>query len=87
MARTYPVSIHHHLPNECLTICSDFSWQWHSMVMATTVTSSLVHLFPYNNDSQALRIVALVIFFIALTIFLFDMACMIAKAILYPIVG
>ena len=78
MERTDTVRAHHFLPDNCLTLValrSDFSWQWHSMVMATTVTSSLVHLFPYNNSSQALKIVALIVFFVALSIFVFDMVC------------
>ena len=51
---------------------------------ATAVTSSLVHLFPYHNDSQGLKIVAVVIFLMGLTVFFFNAACIIAKAILYP---
>ena len=55
--------------------------------MATAVTSTIVHLFPYHNDSPALKIVALVIFLIGLIVFVFDFVCIVAKAIMFPKVG
>ncbi|THH02100.1 hypothetical protein EW026_g720 [Hermanssonia centrifuga] len=61
-----------------------FSWQWHAVVMATAVTSSIVHLFPYHNDSLGLKIVALVVFLIGLLVFTFDLVCIVAKAYLFP---
>ncbi len=61
-----------------------FSWQWQALVTATAVTSSLVHLFPYNNNSPALKIIALVVFLIALVIFIFNLVCIVLKAVLFP---
>ncbi|KAJ3558021.1 hypothetical protein NM688_g1159 [Phlebia brevispora] len=61
-----------------------FSWQWQALVTATAVTSSIIHLFPYNNGSLALKIVALIVFLIALVIFVFDFVCIIIKGFLFP---
>ena len=61
-----------------------FSWQWDALVTATAVTSSCIHIFPYHNDSQALKIVALIVFLIGLVFFVFNTGCKIAKAMMYP---
>lgn len=61
-----------------------FSWQWHGIVTATAVTSTIVHIFPYHNDSQALKIVALIIFLFGVVAFVFNCACKIAKVIMFP---
>lgn len=52
--------------------------------MGTGITSILIHLFPYNNDSQALKIVSLIIFFINLVLFVFVCTCTILRYIMFP---
>ena len=61
-----------------------FSWQWHGIVTATAVTSTIIHIFPYHNDSQALKIVALVVFLFGVVVFVFNFVCKIAKFIMFP---
>ena len=52
--------------------------------MATAITSSLIHGFPFHNDSQALRTFALVLLIIAVVVFVFNVICMVFQMYLYP---
>ncbi|EKM54267.1 uncharacterized protein PHACADRAFT_258005 [Phanerochaete carnosa HHB-10118-sp] len=52
--------------------------------MGTGITSAIVHLFPYNNDSLALKIVALVIFFLNLVLFVFVCTCTVLRYLWFP---
>lgn len=61
-----------------------FSWQWEALVSGTAVTSTCLHIFPYHNDSQALKIVATVVFLIGLVMFVFNTVCKVAKVVMYP---
>lgn len=52
--------------------------------MGTGVVSALIHLFPYHNDSQALKIMAVIIFFLNLTLFVFVCTCTALRYIMFP---
>lgn len=52
--------------------------------MGTGITSAIIHLFPYNNDKLALKIVALVIFLLNLVLFVFVCTCTVLRYIWYP---
>ena len=52
--------------------------------MGTGITSALIHLFPYNNGSLALKIVALIIFLLNLVLFVFVCVCTILRYIWFP---
>ena len=77
--------------NHSLTFCAyndhsprHFSWQWMAIVTATSVTSSLIHIWPYHNDSPGLKIVSVIVFLVALIVFVFNWLCITLKAVLYP---
>ena len=52
--------------------------------MGTGITSAIIHLFPYNNDKLALKIVALIIFLLNLVLFVFVCTCTVLRYIWYP---
>lgn len=52
--------------------------------MSTGAVSALLHNFPYHNDSDALKIMALIIFLLNLVLFLFVCTCTILRYTLYP---
>ena len=52
--------------------------------MGTGAVSALLHNFPYHNDSEALKIMALIIFLLNLVLFVFVCTCTILRYILYP---
>ncbi|PSS37815.1 hypothetical protein PHLCEN_2v283 [Hermanssonia centrifuga] len=61
-----------------------FTWAWHAVIMGTGVVSALIHLFPYHNDSQALKIVALIFFLLNLVLFVFVCTCTVLRYIWFP---
>ena len=63
---------------------SNFSWQWHLIVMATGVCSSLVHNFPYHNESFALKFIALALFMFDLCLFILLCVWAITRCIMFP---
>lgn len=62
---------------------SNFSWQWHVIVMATGVCSSLLHNFPYHNGSPVLKIMALVFFLLDLVIFIALCAWTVMRCVMF----
>ena len=52
--------------------------------MGTGAVSALLHNVPYHNDSEALKIMALIIFLLNLVLFVFVCTCTILRYILYP---
>ena len=52
--------------------------------MATGICSSLVHNFPYRNETIVLDLVALSLFFMDLVIFLLLCAWMITRCVMFP---
>ncbi|KAI0759060.1 voltage-dependent anion channel [Fomes fomentarius] len=61
-----------------------FTWAWHAVIMGTGVVSTLLHKFPYHNDSLALKIVALIIFLLNLSLFVFVCTSTMLRYALYP---
>ncbi|CAL1707088.1 unnamed protein product [Somion occarium] len=61
-----------------------FTWAWHAVIMGTGAVSALLHNFPYNSDSSALKIMALIIFLLNLVLFVFVCICTVLRYILYP---
>ncbi|GJE92280.1 sulfite efflux pump SSU1-like protein [Phanerochaete sordida] len=66
------------------TRIKNYSWQWHGLVTATAVVSSVMHIFPYHNSANALKVLACILLIIALIAFVFNVAAKIAKVIMYP---
>ena len=52
--------------------------------MGTGVVSALLHLFPYNNGSLALKIMALIFFLLNLTLFTFVCTCTVLRYLWFP---
>lgn len=61
-----------------------YSWQWHGLVTSTAVVSSIMHLFPYHNSANSLKVLACILLIIALAIFVWNLFAKVAKVILYP---
>ena len=75
------------LRGSCPPFCAHyrhFTWSWHAVIMGTGVVSALLHLFPYNNDSQALKIMALIFFLLNLVLFVFVCTCTVLRYIMFP---
>lgn len=52
--------------------------------MGTGVVSTLLHKFPYHNDSLALKVAALIIFLLNLSLFVFVCTSTVLRYALYP---
>lgn len=52
--------------------------------MGTGVVSALLHLFPYHNDSLALKVMALIFFLLNLILFVFVCTCTVLRYIWFP---
>lgn len=63
---------------------STFSWQWHIVVMATGTCSSLIHNFPYHNESVVLKAVALSLFLFDLVLFFLLCAWAVTRCTMFP---
>ncbi|KAI9068272.1 hypothetical protein FKP32DRAFT_1600624 [Trametes sanguinea] len=61
-----------------------FTWAWHAVIMGTGVVSALLHNLPYDNDSLALKVAALVVFLINLVLFVFVCTCTVLRYIMFP---
>ncbi|KAI0696696.1 voltage-dependent anion channel-domain-containing protein [Cytidiella melzeri] len=61
-----------------------FSWQWHSVVMATGTCSSLLHIFPYGTSSFALQVLTLASFLLDLIIFMILCVWAILRCTMFP---
>ncbi|KAI0093101.1 voltage-dependent anion channel-domain-containing protein [Irpex rosettiformis] len=61
-----------------------FSWQWHSVVMATGACSSLMHSFPYGTGSFVLQVMALMFFLLDLGLFLLLCVWAILRCTMFP---
>ncbi|KIP10930.1 hypothetical protein PHLGIDRAFT_186260 [Phlebiopsis gigantea 11061_1 CR5-6] len=61
-----------------------FSWQWHIVVMATGTCSSLIHNFPYHNESLVLKAVALSLFLFDLVLFFLLCAWAVTRCTMFP---
>ena len=63
---------------------SRFSWQWHSIVMATGACSSLAHNFPYGTGCTFLEVATLVLFLLDLAIFALLCVWAVVRCLLFP---
>ncbi|KAI0812675.1 voltage-dependent anion channel-domain-containing protein [Irpex lacteus] len=61
-----------------------FSWQWHSVVMATGACSSLLHSFPYGTGSFVLQVMTLVMFLLDLGVFMLLCVWAILRCTMFP---
>ena len=52
--------------------------------MGTGVVSALIHLFPYHNESQALKIIACIFFLLNLVLFVFVCTCTVLRYVMFP---
>ncbi|EKM54238.1 uncharacterized protein PHACADRAFT_257945 [Phanerochaete carnosa HHB-10118-sp] len=61
-----------------------YSWQWHGIVTATAVVSSVIHIWPYHNYRNGVKVVACIILIIALVVFVWNLCIKVAKIIMFP---
>ncbi|GJE92279.1 sulfite efflux pump SSU1-like protein [Phanerochaete sordida] len=62
----------------------NFSWQWHVVVMATGVCSSLLHNFPYQDGTGAFKVAALSLFLFDLVLFVMLCVWAVARCTMFP---
>lgn len=61
-----------------------FSWQWHSIVMATGACSSLMQSFPYGTGSFGLQVMTLAFFLLDLVFFLLLCVWAVLRCTMFP---
>ncbi|OJA17416.1 hypothetical protein AZE42_12136, partial [Rhizopogon vesiculosus] len=61
-----------------------FTWAWHTVIMGTGATSTLVHAFPYGNGSPAIKVVTLIVFFLNIILFVLFTGVTIARYTMFP---
>ena len=63
---------------------SNFTWQWHVVVMATGGCSSLLHNFPYHAGSLVLTTMSLAFFLLDLFIFVLLCTWTVVRCFMFP---
>ncbi|KAI0341869.1 hypothetical protein BDW22DRAFT_1376036 [Trametopsis cervina] len=61
-----------------------FSWQWHSVVMATGACSSLLHSFPYGAGTFGFEVMTLASFLLDLVFFVLLCIWAILRCVMFP---
>ncbi|KAJ7220047.1 voltage-dependent anion channel [Mycena pura] len=61
-----------------------FTWSWHAVVMGTGSVAALVNRFHFGQDSQVIKILTLLFFFLNLLFFVLICAATVARYCMFP---